>query len=154
MRAIDPSGFGRRQHERDAEAAPPMPGPNCARPPNYRAMRRTIDSPSPLPGCLCAGTSVASATSGCVVPVPLFALHVPEASFTSMTFRIRTVIATAILSARKAAHAAFRAADVCGYVRVTGIDHRTVVVSSDCAYCRLVVLDIRLDGNRYGGVSG
>lgn len=71
-----------------------------------------------------------------------------------MTFRIRTVISTAILSARKVAHAAFGAADVRGYVRVTGIDRRTVVVSSDCAYRRLVVLDIRLNGNRYGGVTG
>ena len=50
--------------------------------------------------------------------------------------------------------AAFRAAVACGYVRVTGIDRRTVVVSSDCAYRRLVVLHIRLHGNRYGGAHG
>jgi len=71
-----------------------------------------------------------------------------------MTFRIWTVIAPAILSARKVADAAFRAADVRGYVCVTGFDRRTVVVSSDCAYRRLVVLHIRLNGNRYGGVYG
>jgi len=37
-------------------------------------------------------------------------------------------------------------------VRVSGIDRRTVVVSSDCAYRWLIVLHIRLNGNRYGGV--
>ncbi|MGU7880751.1 hypothetical protein ACV22Y_12845 [Burkholderia sp. AW50-3] len=92
----------------------------------------------------------------CFVLVSLFALRIPEAFFTTMTFRIWTVVAvaTAILSARKVADAAFRAADVCGYVRVSGVDRRTVVVSSDCAYRRLVVLHIRLNGNRYGGVYG
>ena len=66
--------------------------------------------------------------------------------FTTMTFRIWVAIAlaTAILSARKLADVAFRAA--LRYVRVTGIDRRTVVVSSDCAYRRLVVLHIRLHG--------
>jgi hypothetical protein len=90
----------------------------------------------------------------CFVLVSLFALRVPEAFFTTMTFRIWTIVAvaTAILSARKVADAAFRAADVCGHVRVSGIDRRTVVVSSDCAYRWLIVLHIRLNGNRYGGV--
>ncbi|AOJ42936.1 hypothetical protein WJ23_34550 [Burkholderia lata] len=92
----------------------------------------------------------------CFVLVSLLAWRVPEAFFTTMTFRIWVVIAlaTAILSARKLADVAFRAALACGYVRVTGIDRRTVVVSSDCAYRRLVVLHIRLHGNRYGGAHG
>lgn len=92
----------------------------------------------------------------CFVLVSLLAWRVPEAFFTTMTFRIWVVIAivTAILSARKLADAAFRAAVACGCVRVTGIDRRTVVVSSDCAYRRLVVLHIRLHGNRYGGAHG
>ncbi|MPV58609.1 hypothetical protein GD416_19865 [Burkholderia sp. BE24] len=92
----------------------------------------------------------------CFVLVSLLAWRVPEAFFTTMTFRIWTVVAlaTAILTARKLADAAFKAAMACDYVRVTGIDRRTVVVSSDCAYRRLVVLHIRLNGNRYGGVHG
>ncbi|MBN3746445.1 hypothetical protein G3N96_13520 [Burkholderia sp. Se-20373] len=92
----------------------------------------------------------------CFMLVSLLAWRVPEAFFTTMTFRVWVVIAvaTAILSARKLADVAFRAALACGCVRVTGIDHRTVVVSSDCAYRRLVVLHIRLHGNRYGGVHG
>lgn len=92
----------------------------------------------------------------CFVLVSLLALRIPEAFFTTMTFRVWTVVAvaTAILSARKLADAAFRAALACGYVRVTGIDRRTVVVSSDCAYRRWVVLHIRLNGNRYGSVHG
>ncbi|AOI76598.1 MULTISPECIES: hypothetical protein [unclassified Burkholderia] len=92
----------------------------------------------------------------CFVLVSLLAWRVPEAFFTTMTFRVWTVVAVAaaILSARKLADAAFKAALACGCVRVTGIDRRTVVVSSDCAYRRLVVLHIRLNGNRYGGVHG
>ncbi|WP_159068990.1 hypothetical protein [Burkholderia metallica] len=92
----------------------------------------------------------------CFVLVSLLAGRIPEAFFTTTTFRLWTVIAvaTAILSARKLADTAFRAAVACGYVRVTGIDRRTVVVSSDCAYRRLVVLHIRLHGNRYGGAHG
>ncbi|VWC21691.1 hypothetical protein [Burkholderia lata] len=92
----------------------------------------------------------------CFVLVSLLAWRVPETFFTTMTFRIWVVIAvaTAILSARKLADVAFRAAVACGYVRVTGIDRRTVVVSSECAYRRLVVLHIRLHGNRYGGAYG
>lgn len=92
----------------------------------------------------------------CFVLVSLLAWRIPEAFFTTMTFRIWIVVAlaTAILSARKLAGAAFRAAMACDCVRVTGIDRRTVVVSSDCAYRRLVVLHIRLNGNRYGGVYG
>jgi len=62
--------------------------------------------------------------------------------------------ATAILSARKVADAAFTAALACGGVRVTGIDHRTVVVSSDCAYLQLDILHIRLNGNRFGRMQG
>ncbi|AYQ41522.1 hypothetical protein BLA9940_06516 [Burkholderia aenigmatica] len=92
----------------------------------------------------------------CFVLVSLLAWRVPEAFFTTMTFRVWAVIAvaTAILSARKLAGVAFRAAVACGCVRVTGIDRRTVVVSSDCAYRRWVVLHIRLHGNRYGGAHG
>ena len=92
----------------------------------------------------------------CFVLVSLLAWRVPEVFFTTMTFRIWVVIAiaTAILSARKLADVAFRAAVACGYVRVTGIDRRTVVVSSDCAYRRLVVLPIRLHGNPSCGAPG
>ncbi|NTZ83950.1 hypothetical protein FCJ61_13315 [Burkholderia metallica] len=92
----------------------------------------------------------------CFVLVSLLAWRVPEAFFTTMTFRIWIVVAvsTAILSARKLAAAAFKGALDCGDVRVSGIDRRTVVVSSDCAYRQLVVLHIRLNGNRYGGVHG
>ncbi|RKU04597.1 hypothetical protein C7H84_00005 [Burkholderia sp. Nafp2/4-1b] len=81
-------------------------------------------------------------------------MRVPEAFFTTMVFRawIFIAVATAILAARKLSDAAFGAAFVCGHVRVTGIDRRTVVVSSDCAYRLLVVLHIRLNGNRYARV--
>ncbi|WP_241299256.1 hypothetical protein [Burkholderia stabilis] len=92
----------------------------------------------------------------CFVLVSLLAWRIPEAFFTTMTFRVWTVVAvaTAILSARKLADAAFNAALACGQVRLTGIDRRTVVVSSDCVYRLLVVLHIRLNGNRYGSVHG
>ncbi|MBR8208468.1 hypothetical protein KDW61_07330 [Burkholderia cenocepacia] len=92
----------------------------------------------------------------CVVLVSLLAWRVPEAFFTTTTFRAWIVVAlvTAILSIRKLAGEAFKAAAACGCVRMTGIDRRTIVVSSDCAYRWLVVLHIRLNGNRYGGVHG
>ena len=87
--------------------------------------------------------------------VSLLAWHVPEAFFTTMTFRIcRHRVSHRDPFGPQLADVAFRAALACGYVRVTGIDRRTVVVSSDCAYRRLVVLHIRLHGNRYGGVHG
>ncbi|WP_124604610.1 hypothetical protein [Burkholderia sp. Bp9142] len=90
----------------------------------------------------------------CCVLVSLLVLRVPEAFFTTMMFRAWAFVAvgTAILAARKLSEAAFRAAAVRGHVRVTGIDRRTVVVSSDCAYRLLVVLHIRLNGNRFARV--
>ncbi|WP_175850574.1 hypothetical protein [Burkholderia cepacia] len=92
----------------------------------------------------------------CFVLVSWLALRVPEAFFTTMTFRMWTVVAivTAILSVRKLARAAFRAALDCGFVHVTGIDRHTVAVSSDCAYRRLVILHIRLNGNRFRYAHG
>ncbi|MDN7592015.1 hypothetical protein [Burkholderia seminalis] len=92
----------------------------------------------------------------CFVLVSLLAWRVPEAFFTTMTFRLSIVVAlaVAILSVRKLAGAAFRSALACGCVRLTGIDRRTVVVSSDCAYRHWVVLHIRLNGSRYGGAHG
>ncbi|WP_063791552.1 hypothetical protein [Burkholderia sp. Bp9031] len=90
----------------------------------------------------------------CFVLMSLLVLRVPEAFFTTTIFRawVFVAVGTAILSARKLSDAAFRAAVVCGHVRVTGIDRRTVVVSSDCAYRLLVVLHIRLNGNRFARV--
>ncbi|MBY4867850.1 MULTISPECIES: hypothetical protein [Burkholderia] len=92
----------------------------------------------------------------CFVLVSLLALRVPEAFFTTMTFRAWTVvaIATAILSARKVADAAFATALACGDVCVSGIDRCTVAVSSDCAYRAWVILYIRLNGNRFDRVCG
>ncbi|WP_187293265.1 hypothetical protein [Burkholderia cepacia] len=83
------------------------------------------------------------------------ALRVPAAFFTTMVFPVRTFVAfgAAILSARKPASVEVAAAVVCGPARVTGIDRRMVVVSSDCAYRLLVALHIRFDGNRFDRVS-
>ncbi|KWF25111.1 hypothetical protein [Burkholderia pseudomultivorans] len=92
----------------------------------------------------------------CFVLVLLLVLRVPAVFFTTTTFRGWTVVAvaTAIVAARRLADAAFRAAIVCGHVRAAGIDRSKVVVSSDCAYRLLVVLYIRLNGNRFGHLLG
>ncbi|KVG65267.1 hypothetical protein [Burkholderia pseudomultivorans] len=92
----------------------------------------------------------------CFVLVSLLVLRVPAGFFTTTAFRGWTVVAvaTAIVAARKLADAAFRAALVCGHVRAAGIDRRKVVVSSDGAYRLLVVLYIRLHGNRFGRLPG
>jgi hypothetical protein len=87
----------------------------------------------------------------CFVLVSLLAWRVPEAFFSTAGFRgcVILAVAVAILSARQFADSTFKAAVMSGYAQLSGIDRRTISISSDCPQRLWVVLHVRLNRNRF-----